>query len=156
MSIDKSWPGYNKGTEPDDGFEWIWQDAIPADLPGRDPVVVYIPFGYEKRVLPKGWKKTPENKALELDIIFEKDVEFVMRDGVKVCVIAISKRPDSHLCIQLAYVFANSQILPTSTRLLFPPYSCTPTSIDQPTLLGRKFLLSCHILRTERAEVAPI
>ncbi|KAK5061392.1 hypothetical protein LTR84_007934 [Exophiala bonariae] len=83
MSIDKSWSGYNKGIEPDDGFEWIWQDAIPADLPGRDPAVVYIPLGYEKKVLPKGWRKTPENKALELDIIFEKDVEFVMRDGVK-------------------------------------------------------------------------
>lgn len=84
MPIDRSWPGYNKGTEPDDGFEWIWQEAIPADLPGRDPPVVYIPFGYEKKVLPKGWKKTPENKALDLDIVFEKDVEFVMRDGVKV------------------------------------------------------------------------
>lgn len=90
MSIDKSWPGYNKGIEPEDGFEWIWQEAIPADLPDRDPAVVYIPFGYEKKILPKGWKKAPENKALELDIIFEKDVEFVMRDGVKVRFFPIS------------------------------------------------------------------
>jgi hypothetical protein len=45
---------------------------------------VYIPLGYEKKVLPKGWKRTPENKALDLDIIFEKDVGIVMRDGAKV------------------------------------------------------------------------
>jgi uncharacterized protein len=87
MSIDKSWPGYNKGVVPDEGFEWIWQEATPYDAPDRDPKVAYIPFGYEKRVLPRGWQKTPENKPLELDIIFEKDVEIVMRDGVKVCLI---------------------------------------------------------------------
>lgn len=84
MPIDKSWSGYNKGVKPDDGFEWKWQEAIPADIPNRDPPVVSIPFGYEKKVLPKGWKKTSENMALELDIIFEKDIEIVMRDGVKV------------------------------------------------------------------------
>lgn len=84
MPIDKSWPGYNKGTIPDDGFEWIWQEAIPADEPNRPVKVVTIPFGYEKRILPRGWQKTSENMPLELDIIFEKDVEIVMRDGVKV------------------------------------------------------------------------
>ena len=84
MPIDKSWPGYAKGTIPDDGFEWIWQDAIAADEPNRDPPVAYIPFGYEKKILPRGWQKTPLNKPLDLDIIFEKDVEIVMRDGVKV------------------------------------------------------------------------
>ncbi|KAL6243307.1 hypothetical protein RBB50_009859 [Rhinocladiella similis] len=56
MSIDKSWPGYNKGIKPDDGFEWAWQEAIPADLPDRDPAIAYISFGHEKKVLPKGWK----------------------------------------------------------------------------------------------------
>ena len=84
MPIDKSWPGYDKGIEVDEGFEWVWQEAIPADEPNRDPKVVHIPFGYEKRVLPRGWQKTRENMPLELDIIFEKDVEIVMRDGVKV------------------------------------------------------------------------
>lgn len=84
MGISKDWPGYNKGVEHDDGFEWKWQDAIPADLPNRDPPVVSIPFGYEKKILSKGWKKTPQNRALDLDITFEKDVEIVMRDGVKV------------------------------------------------------------------------
>ena len=70
-----------------EGLELKWQKAIPADLPNRDPPIVSVPFGYEKKTLPKGWKRTPENEALELDIIFEKDVEIVMRDGVKVSAI---------------------------------------------------------------------
>ncbi len=84
MPIDKSWVGYNKGEIPNDGFEWMWQDAIPADEPNRDPPVAHIRFGYEETTLPRGWQKTPENMPLELDIIFEKDVEITMRDGVKV------------------------------------------------------------------------
>jgi hypothetical protein len=80
----KSWEGYAKGKVPELGFEWRWQEATPADVPNRDPATVYIPLGYEKKVLPKGWKRTPENKALDLDIIFEKDVGIVMRDGAKV------------------------------------------------------------------------
>src|SRR5271163_3840271 len=81
----KDWPGYAKGTVPDlPGIEWRFQDATPPDVPNRDPEVVYIPLGYSKKVLPKGHKKAPENKALDLDIIFEKDVELVLRDGVKV------------------------------------------------------------------------
>jgi hypothetical protein len=90
MPVDKSWPGYNKGSIPDDGFQWIWQEAIPADEPNRDPKVVSVPFGYVTSVLPRGWQKTPENKPLELDIIFEKDVEIAMRDGVKVCQSTVS------------------------------------------------------------------
>jgi predicted acyl esterase len=86
MSIDKSWPGYAKGEVPDDGFEWIWQEALPADAPNRDPSTVYVPFGYEKQILPKGYQKTPANKPLDLDIIFEKDVEIVLRDGVRIYV----------------------------------------------------------------------
>lgn len=84
MPIDKSWSGYAKGEVPDDGFEWIWQEAIPADELNRDPPVCYIPFGYMKQVLRRGWQKTPENKPLDLDVLFEKDVEIVLRDGVKV------------------------------------------------------------------------
>jgi len=80
----KSWEGYAKGKVPELGFEWRWQEATPADVPNRDPPTVYMPLGYEKKVLPKGWKRTPENKALDLDIIFEKDVGIVMRDGAKV------------------------------------------------------------------------
>ncbi|KAK5406768.1 hypothetical protein LTR06_008262 [Exophiala xenobiotica] len=84
MPIDKSWPGYAKGQIPDLGIDWAWQDALPADEPDRDPPVAYIPFGYEKKTLPQGWQKTSENKALELDIIFEKDVEIILRDGVRI------------------------------------------------------------------------
>src|SRR5271170_171483 len=80
----EKWPGYAKGTIPDEGFEWRFIDATPPDIDNRDPPCVYIPFGYSKSVLSKGWKKTPENKALDLDIIFEKDVEVALRDGVRV------------------------------------------------------------------------
>jgi hypothetical protein len=80
----KEWPGYAKGTIPDEGFEWKWIDATPPDILNRDPPTGYIPLGYSKEILPKGWKKTPENKALDLDITFEKDVEVTLRDGVKV------------------------------------------------------------------------
>jgi len=86
MAQPKKWPGYAKGTVPDNGFEWKWIDATPPDIPNRDPPCNYIPLGYSKTVLPKGWKKTPENKALELDITFEKDVEVTLRDGVRVCI----------------------------------------------------------------------
>ena len=91
MTTSKDWAGYNKGIEHDDGFEWKWQEAMPADLPDRDPPVVSIPFGYEKKVLLRGWKKTPENKALELDIVFEKDIEIVMRDSVKVSAMLVKR-----------------------------------------------------------------
>jgi hypothetical protein len=84
MPIDKSWPGYAKGNAPDQEFNWIWQDAIPPDEPNRDPPTVYIPFGHEKKVLPRGWQKTAENRPLDLDIVFEKDVEITLRDGVRV------------------------------------------------------------------------
>jgi hypothetical protein len=80
----KDWPGYAKGTIPDEGFEWRFIDATPADIPNRTPACAYIPFGYSKEVLPKGWQKTKENKALDLDILFEKDVEVTLRDGVRV------------------------------------------------------------------------
>ena len=80
----KDWPGYAKGTIPDEGFEWRFIDATPADIPNRTPACAYIPFGYSKEILPKGWQKTKENKALDLDIVFEKDVEVTLRDGVRV------------------------------------------------------------------------
>jgi uncharacterized protein len=77
-----SWPGYAKGTTPDEGFEWRFIDATPPDIENRDPPCVYIPLGYSKEVLPKGWRKTPEHKPLDLDIIFEKDIQVKLRDGV--------------------------------------------------------------------------
>ena len=134
MPIDKSWPGYNKGIEPADGFEWIWQEAIPADVPNRDPAVVSIPFGYEKRVLAKGWKKTPENKAVDLDIIFEKDVEFAMRDGVKVRVSATINRLATFLiCCSLRLIDL------TSVLTVCFCFSYLPTSIDLRIRKGQGF-----------------
>ena len=82
----KDWPGYAKGTIPDHGFEWKFIDATPPDIPNRDPECVYIPLGYEKQVLKRGWQKTPENRPLDVDIIFEKDVKIVLRDGVTVII----------------------------------------------------------------------
>jgi hypothetical protein len=84
MAQKERWEGYAKGVVPDQGFEWRFIDATPPDVPNRDPPCVYIPFGYEKKVLPKGWKKTEENKAIDLNLIFEKDVEVTLRDGVRV------------------------------------------------------------------------
>lgn len=84
MPVEKSWHGFAKGKVPDLGIEWAWQEALPPDEPSRDPPSVYIPLGYEKSLLPRGWQKSPENKPLEVDIIFEKDVEIILRDGVKV------------------------------------------------------------------------
>lgn len=80
----KEWEGYAKGTVPECGFEWKFIDATPPDIPNRDPECVYIPLGYEKQLLKRGWQKTPENRPLDVDIIFEKDVKIVLRDGVTV------------------------------------------------------------------------
>jgi uncharacterized protein len=80
----KDWPGYAKGTVPECDFEWKFIEATPPDIPNRDPECVYIPLGYEKKLLPRGWQKTPENRPLDVDIIFEKDVKIVLRDGVTV------------------------------------------------------------------------
>jgi hypothetical protein len=80
----KEWSGYAKGTVPECAFEWKFIDATPPDIANRDPECVYIPLGYEKQVLKKWWQKTPENRPLDVDIIFEKDVKIVLRDGVTV------------------------------------------------------------------------
>jgi len=78
----KDWPGYAKGTVPKVDFEWRFQEATPPDVRNRDPECAYIPLGYSKETLPKGWQKTPENRPLDIDIIFEKDVQVKLRDGV--------------------------------------------------------------------------
>lgn len=40
-------------------------------------------FKPSTQVLPRGWKRDPERLALKEDMIWEKDVEIPMRDGVK-------------------------------------------------------------------------
>ena len=39
-------------------------------------------FGYEKRILKKGWTQAEGTKPLPIDLIFEKDVPIKLRDGV--------------------------------------------------------------------------
>ncbi|PON28986.1 hypothetical protein TGAM01_v202094 [Trichoderma gamsii] len=43
----------------------------------------WIDFGPSKRILPRGWQRDPDRLALKEDLIWEKDVEIPMRDGVK-------------------------------------------------------------------------
>ncbi|KAI8651854.1 hypothetical protein LRP88_10858 [Fusarium phalaenopsidis] len=43
----------------------------------------WIDLEPSRRVLPKGWKRDPDRLALKENLIWEKDVEIPMRDGVK-------------------------------------------------------------------------
>jgi hypothetical protein len=124
MPVDKSWQGYAKGTYKDEGYERLWQDAIPADEPGRMPPVITIPFGYQKETLRKGWQKTPANRPLDLDIIFEKDVEIVLRDGVTVW--ARTSRDDENKLMGRNRYTAIFIDPPTPRARKFPLLSPTP------------------------------
>lgn len=39
--------------------------------------------GYEEKVLPAGWRLNPTKAPFTVDTIWEKDVEIILRDGVK-------------------------------------------------------------------------
>ncbi|KIY01842.1 uncharacterized protein Z520_01980 [Fonsecaea multimorphosa CBS 102226] len=41
-------------------------------------------FGPSKEVLPKGWRKEPGRRPLDSDLIFERDVPVILRDGCKI------------------------------------------------------------------------
>ncbi|KAK6373367.1 hypothetical protein LTS17_008387 [Exophiala oligosperma] len=41
-------------------------------------------FGPGKEVLPRGWRKEPGRRALDSDLIFERDVPVILRDGCKI------------------------------------------------------------------------
>lgn len=43
----------------------------------------WIDFGPSKQILPRGWQRDPDRLALKEDLIWEKDIEIPMRDGVK-------------------------------------------------------------------------
>lgn len=36
------------------------------------------------RVLPRGFKKSPENAPFQVDTVFEKDVKVTLRDGTRI------------------------------------------------------------------------
>ncbi|KAL6242184.1 hypothetical protein RBB50_010732 [Rhinocladiella similis] len=43
---------------------------------------MWVPFGYEKKILRKGWQKESGTRPIPVDLIWEKDVSIKMRDGV--------------------------------------------------------------------------
>jgi len=43
---------------------------------------MWVPFGHEKKVFKKGWKKEHGTRPIPIDLIWEKDVCIKMRDGV--------------------------------------------------------------------------
>lgn len=58
-------------------------DVTPVIAPGAKEAGPYDPLKPSVTVLPKGHKRTPANKAFEVDTIFEKDIVLPMRDGIK-------------------------------------------------------------------------
>jgi putative CocE/NonD family hydrolase len=45
---------------------------------------VWTEYGYEKKVLPKGWTKEAGRRPLPVAMIYEKDCTIALRDGVKI------------------------------------------------------------------------
>lgn len=45
---------------------------------------VWTPYGKDKKVLPKGWTKEDGRRPLPVAMIYEKDQEIMLRDGVKI------------------------------------------------------------------------
>ncbi|KAJ4999147.1 Cocaine esterase [Colletotrichum sp. SAR 10_66] len=58
-------------------------EVKPSVPPEHEAAGVYDKFNPSTRKLPKGHRRTVENKAFEADTIFEKDVAMPMRDGIK-------------------------------------------------------------------------
>jgi predicted acyl esterase len=44
----------------------------------------YQPPVHETKLLPAGWRRSPENAAFVVDTIWEKDVPITLRDGTKI------------------------------------------------------------------------
>ena len=45
---------------------------------------IWTAFGHEKTILPKGWLKDEGRRPLSVEMIFEKDISIMLRDGVKI------------------------------------------------------------------------
>ena len=59
------------------GIEVVYTDAT------RETQKPWTDYKPSKQTLPKGWQRDPDRKALKEALIWEKDVEIYMRDGVK-------------------------------------------------------------------------
>jgi uncharacterized protein len=44
----------------------------------------WLEFGPSTQVLPTGWTKAPGRRALQQDLIFEKDLAITLRDGSRI------------------------------------------------------------------------
>lgn len=60
------------------GIEVLFQEA------NRDFSKRWHPFGPGEEVLPKGWRKAEGRRALDEDLIFERDVRICLRDGITI------------------------------------------------------------------------
>jgi predicted acyl esterase len=61
-----------------DGIEILFKEA------NRDFTKRWHQFGPSKEVLPKGWQKAEGRRALEEDLIFERDIRISLRDGTTI------------------------------------------------------------------------
>ena len=50
----------------------------------RDFSQRWYQFGPSKEVLPKGWQKAEGRRALDQDLIFERDIRIPLRDGATI------------------------------------------------------------------------
>ncbi|KAI1610764.1 Alpha/Beta hydrolase protein [Exophiala viscosa] len=60
------------------GIEVLFKEA------NRDFSKRWYEFGPSKEVLPRGWRKADGRRALDDDLIFEKDVRITLRDGATI------------------------------------------------------------------------
>ena len=60
------------------GIEVLFKEA------NRDFSKRWYQLGPSKEVLPKGWQKAEGRRALDEDLIFERDIRIPLRDGVTI------------------------------------------------------------------------
>ncbi|KAJ9502693.1 hypothetical protein H2202_001815 [Exophiala xenobiotica] len=60
------------------GIEVLFKEA------NRDFSMRWCQFGPSKETLPKGWQKAEGRRALDEDLIFERDMRITLRDGVTI------------------------------------------------------------------------
>jgi predicted acyl esterase len=60
------------------GIEVLFKEA------NRDFSMRWCQFGPSKETLPKGWQKAEGRRALDEDLILERDMRITLRDGVTI------------------------------------------------------------------------